>query len=136
MTEAQKILEMIENVSPDDTDTLNEIDARVLKYTNKWVSHYDPKTETLVWDEKANAENDVWNLFRVEQYTRSRDALKSIRPEGWKWFMSHNVGIFTFVYHTGDHNKPEAHGDDLKTEELAELHAIIRAIEWERNNDT
>lgn len=79
-------------------------------------------------------------------YTRSRDALKAIRPEGW---------ILTAVYYAPDSfkshddgskgritalSKPETFEEmdfvqfssTIQHEELAELHAIIQAIAYDR----
>jgi len=117
MSEAKKILEMIESVAPDDTDTLNKINVMVWCYLN------NVKYQTA---------------FPAIIYTNSRDTLKAIRPEGWyvdvipegrykylKWTCQ-----MTAAYSGG-----ECRASFLPTEELAELHAIIQAIEWERENE-
>jgi len=131
---AKKILEMIEGVSPDDTDTLDEIDTHVyvflklydgFKYTisasgcsvtyrhNDWLETY-PST--------------LYHLFDNHLYTRSRDALKAIRPDG----ATINIAV--------NHNDTASawlmlkeitfNARNLPTEELAELHVIIQALEW------
>ena len=133
MTQASKILELIETVNPDDSDALDEIDARAWC----WV-----KNKNIDEHFELDAFNGVWVIskeIKIQdnfQYTRSRDALKSIRPEGWaisgnyqyKW------GLHTiFLYKWGMENA-SFESKMLPTEELAELHAIIQAIEYERNN--
>ena len=115
--EADIILKMIEEVDPADTDKLDEIDVLVYEYISD--IGYRPSTSF--------------------PYTRSRDALKAIRPEGWyikldifsvpgkpKW----TCECFNLTEGAGCFLSPV-----LPTEELAELHAIIQAIEWEREND-
>lgn len=111
---------MIESVDPDDKYALSEIESAF------W-SWYKPEDdEELVIPEVAT----------------SRDALKAIRPDGWMFDISHvnsgldwgcemqNLETGVYVGYT--------HGTDpcFATEELAELWAIISAIEWERNNES
>jgi hypothetical protein len=125
MTEAEAILKIIETVDPADTAKLDEIDARVQKFlindpryvlkdvAGQWIIH-EPG--------KFNFKN------KATIYTRSRDALKAIRPEGWAFYIN-SRGVC------------QAYSSDnvirvlpLPTEELAELHAIIQAIEYERRS--
>lgn len=123
--EAKKILEMIENVSPDDTNTLDEIDARVCFYLNPGEKmYYDGLEDYLI------GVRDQHYMRIHSQYTRSRDALKSIRPEGVITTVSYYPEGFE-GYAVG----AKGQSPRLPTEELAELHAIIQAIEWERNNE-
>jgi hypothetical protein len=75
---------------------------------------------------------------RYTQYPNtpgSRDALKAIRPKStWDWWL--------FALSEGPRAEAFAPNDDrtchqspiLPTEELAELHAIIQAIEYERRS--
>lgn len=74
------------------------------------------------------------------KYTRSRDALKSIRPEGWLPFCGNRHKLngdkpfyFGFI-HPKQKIGSQVISEDLPTEELAELHAIIQAINYERLN--
>jgi hypothetical protein len=79
---AKEILEMIEAVDPGDSAKLNEIDARVKRYLSNGVwnqTYYEKKLKDGRW-------------FPEPQYTRSRDALKAIRPEGWQFRMVHDFG--------------------------------------------
>lgn len=128
---AADILKMIEEVSPDDTAKLDKIDQEVWFYIEK------PKGEKYM-------RNKIMWSPPPPKYTRSRDSLKAIRPEGWL--------VKSYQYHTGgfsfELNKyiPTPEGvhrlhhtskmfvcQTAPTEELAELHAIIQAIEYERN---
>src|ERR1700730_10498121 len=75
--------------------------------------------------------------LKLRKYTRSRDALRAIRPEGWHTYAV-NVGDATYDAYWGYACQIE--GDQIRTsgtlptEELAELHAIIQAIEYERSS--
>lgn len=128
MTEAEEILTMIENVSTemigmrtannDINARLNEIDTRVRLYVHQ-ISGF--KT--------------IAGL--APQYTCSRDALKRIRPEGWDWLIDFHYGT-PFVRmgkkFPKDHANAEVLTPALASEELAELHAIIQALEYERTS--
>jgi hypothetical protein len=128
MTDAEQILKMIENVSPSDTAKLDEIDARVTAYVLKsnYIRHYTNKYDELEVETDEEITNCIYNC------TRSRDALKAIRPEGWVFTMRIDRKPYCpFIF---------AEKGDLRTEpamfspseELAELGAIIQAIEHER----
>lgn len=147
---SKEILELIESVDPSDTDTLDEIDARVWCF----VRSYEFKRMLNKAHKTMDAPFSFWKCRQISlaqkrgvsnpiKYTRSRDALKSIRPSGWLPFSGNRHHI--------DGRKPYFYGlvrdsikagvvpmnaqftsSDLPTEELAELHAIIQAIEYER----
>jgi len=68
-----------------------------------------------------------------ELYTRSRDALKSIRVDGWFYDISSDKDGVDCYADRGGANLFEAL--EFKTEELAELWVIINTIEWSRDND-
>ena len=127
MSEAQTILTMIEAVSPDDTDTLDEIDARVDCLVNGLENNCKPFVKP-VFGTRVLA-------LTARKYTRSRDALKAIRPEGFKVeiFSANARWSVYFTTHWNRNRQCQFKALDLPTEELAELHAIIQAIEWERN---
>lgn len=125
-SEAKKILELIEAVDINNTAALDEIDARVSVYITNAVTNWQN------------------SLGRAKQYTRSRDALKSIRPESMEvysinnkyykdklekgWCVSYSVRKdLTTTLQQFNHD-PVA-----PTEELAELSAIIQAIAYERS---
>lgn len=134
MTEAQKILELIENVEPSDTDTMDEIDARVECFVNPNNTNPHKVETSSFWYIINWADQRVTPPF---EYTRSRDALKAIRPEGAyvfqspysdkKWACFSNYWSREEDMDFMDFSSPK-----LPTEELAELHAIIQAIEFER----
>ena len=103
----QEILKLIEEVDPKDTAKLDEIDARVYEFLDFPDSN-----------------------IGCPEYTRSRDALKAIRPEGWRVFNLSEGTMFEFDL--GKTNARVFRGLAI-TEELAELAAILQAINYERN---
>jgi len=140
---------MIEQVSPDDTAKLDEIDARVWCYLNKetFTGGY---VETNFIYNYHTKENKGGYLLDEDEHrlTRSRDALKAIRPESCEFIqvMQNNIGNAycqlnldgsEFQTPFGDKNDAPNHCASgwLPTEELAELHAIIQAIAYKRNQD-
>lgn len=118
MTEAQKILRMIEEVDLKDAVTLDEIDVLVLEVVN------------------ANGILLHWNCGL--KFTRSRDALKAVRPQNLRiTAFNTNPKIDKNSHYCELGLRGEDGFDNLfhffgQTEELAELHAIIQAIEYER----
>ena len=129
---AKKILELIESVDPSDVAALDEIDARVWIYLNQkdaGVMRFLNGTET------QNIEY-VKRLIRHGcAYTRSRDALKAIRPEGWvPYDCGYRFLTEWWVFELMSEDTENQYRGRAKTEELAELHAIIQAIEYERQN--
>ncbi|MDP9196108.1 MAG: hypothetical protein M3O22_04975 [Pseudomonadota bacterium] len=105
--QAQKILDLIEAVDPEDTEKLDEIDRLVREYVNL-LDEWPPE---------------------FPEYTRSRNALKAIRPEGyWPIKLFKDGHVFRFELTNGRKIPSSAW---LPTEELAELHAIIQAIAHE-----
>lgn len=151
MTTAQEILKLIEEVSPDDTAKLDEIDAMVYAYLKlhdgfKVSVHKGGRSITYRHNSWGQEHPSVLlHLFDGYQVTRSRDALKQIRPEGWRLSVDGIawVGVETKKNISQDkfacsllNWKRDAFVNSygLPTEELAELAAIIQAIEYERNN--
>jgi len=152
MTEALDILKMIEEVDPSDTAKLDEIDARVYEYLGfYWHGGGDSKN----WQEMAGhwyfglpmndkgvclCRSDREFAEEPPQHTRSRDALKAIRP-GLQYYMHKDQGATlwqcTFAKWdvSGKNEHLEIKSPWLKTEELAELHAITQAIEHERSKN-
>lgn len=115
MTPAQTILSLIEEVDSRDSVKLDKIDFLT------WVLIAEPP------------EKSAYGNYKPPQYTRSRDALKAIRP--WRWRLR-----LTQESLVGDswmckiYNKRDIEFMTIKvTEELAELHAIIQALEYERD---
>lgn len=129
MTEAQTILKMIAEVDPADTGRLDEIDLAVGKYIGG--------NEIIVFLlEKAPSGIEK----PLRQYTRSRDALKAIRPDGYVFQTSgivqdnHGKLEWSFNWITKDYFMCED-TPFFPTEELAELHAIIQAKEHDRTTN-
>lgn len=122
---AAGILKMIEEVAPDDTDKLHEIDARVWC----WIEGIDPDQIF----QGATKDYPAWKepVALAARYTRSRDALKAIRPEGYRtWAVPYAKDFWQG--HAYKREGTSVVTRELSTEELAELHAIIQAIEYER----
>ena len=108
MADAATILKMIETVDPSDADEMDKIDLAVVDYVD--------------------------GQWHGRQFTRSRDALKEIRPKGWNFaILPLSDGTFCCRGSYGDPNRTDGpDSDNLRTEELAELHTIIQAIAYER----
>lgn len=148
MTQASEILELIENVDPEDSAALGEIDARVwcwlegYKYIGEYEIERGPniagnfrKEPCFKYSGKEGEEHtQEYFHFYCEMphaYTSSRDALKSIRPQGWYFIIKHCY--LEKDYWAQCTNTDQIFtADGFPTEELAELHAIIQAIEYER----
>lgn len=151
MSDAKKILEMINSVDPADAVRLDEIDALCWCYVYKqeYVGHrrIDPVWKTVCHVPKHDNENGLQVGFKwadcasvaawAKEYTRSRDALKAIRPEGYTLSLNTIVLMANWESYAtlteaggGYQTKPEC----LPTEELAELYAVIQCIEYERAN--
>lgn len=137
MSEAKKILELIESVRPDDVETLDEIDARVWCYLNSYlflsfemvtVGDRGENKELSFDFETQRGDEESYLKRYIKSPTRSRDALKAIRPDGVVPVVSYYPEGFE-GYCVGS----KGHSPRLPTEELAELHAVIQAIEWERS---
>src|SRR5262249_23630579 len=83
----------------------------------------------------VHSKNSARGVTEIK-YTRSRDALKAIRPEGW--FIGNMREYASREFMCGLYQRSSAEMEivsgDLPTEELAELHAIVQAIEYERRN--
>ncbi len=150
MNDAEIILKMIEEIGSASQGTyeiqqrLNEIDARMecwMLRRNFVMSYYERGHLRYKYDTPDGLK--IGGM--IIKYTRSRDALKSIRPKGWYIggiFDETSIGQFdtgyNFVLRNGlaeevecQHFRSYRHA----TEELAELHAIIQAIEYERKNE-
>lgn len=119
-----ELLKMIETVDPSDTAKLDEIDFEVSLYIEQ------PKNESHI------RKKIVW-WCPAKKYTRSRDALKEIRPEGWYFRIDYEGtrnGPFPYAEARNDVVVDVFSSGKQKTEELAELHAIIQAIDYDRSD--
>ncbi len=115
------ILKMIETVEPGDDVALHNIDTAVWLYL-----YLKPGMPVAI---PAHP-----------KYTRSRDALKQIRPEGWcfrqvyiHYGMSYTIAQIALPMGENTFLQMEAKLSGEK-EELSELHAILQAIEHDRTN--
>lgn len=119
----ETILKMIEEVDPNDRAKLDEIDFDVCMW--------------LIPERKRRQiERGFTGLYHIPKYTRSRDALKSIRPIGWGY--DHDVifdkwAIVGYMTEGFAKDFPCVESPILPTEELAELHAIIQSIAYDRS---
>jgi len=146
MTEYENILSLIESVDPADIAALDEIDAQVWfylygakEYPNcTYIRRLEGRYLLIKYpDEETKREFAPFQYNpSVQQYTRSRDALKKIRPEGFTFHVdatAPELGI-TYVFlndleeFKGDLYKYHPYG-----EELSELSAIIQAIHYTRS---
>jgi len=148
MTPAEKILKMIEAVDPVDSDTLDEIDARFHgikcggEFIEFGIGNY--KNPSAIYKDIAHkgAENFVTERDRIPKVTRSRDALKAERSEGYNYSCgyewSSENGEFAFKFRTAGMWKSGGANVRVKiyglTEELAELHTIVQVKQWEEEN--
>lgn len=126
---AETILKMIEAVDPKDTKAMDKIDWLVDRYVNPdWqeiVGTYG-QPRLYKWEDGSHER-------QAHEYTRSRDALKAIRPDGYALVIGKIwPDYFTIarIFHVKDPVAFET--KEMKTEELAELHAVIQAIAYER----
>lgn len=139
MTSAAAILGMIEAVgTPKPDQGAFEVMPRLKEINLKVMYFVMPEEEVfkyLIYD-AIGAPVKPW-----PEYCTSRDALRMIRPGGWMIasvpnMLANELGSYfgearrgpDFASFTG------LYSPDLPTEELAELHAIIQAIEFERTH--
>jgi hypothetical protein len=128
----QEILRMIEDVQPEDIAKLDEIDARVecflFSAKHEYVNHKD---DLLMY--KHCTTGKIEPFFVRGKYTRSRDALQRIRLDGWKFEIGHSTDGLDWMCEMEHLIQDKLiFSPHLPTEELAELHCIIQAIEYER----
>ena len=139
---SKDLLKLIETVSPDDAAMLDEIDARVWCWLHDAFFikfRLEPYEDYFAYVYAVEPQADSI-ARKITRYTRSRDALKAIRPEGFEFPMDvlTNGSGFIFGYGCPAFNNGQflaGYSRPLPTEELAELHAIIQAIQWERDNN-
>lgn len=142
-----EILKMIEEVDPNNAAKLDEIDARVLCYLHNeeflsfepwgWSDDLNNIDHTAFVRAKSGKEFVFTDLRRHFLYTRSRDALKAIRPEGYQFDIEgiQHKYVATICKSPCPSSEYIFDSEELPTEELAELHAIIQAINYERLNN-
>lgn len=136
MEEANYILKLIEKASFDNyLGEWDEINARVDCYLKKYTFIGLPGYHIC---EYKTLDDPYPKYLTPTNYCESRDALKIIRPEGAAFhviFTPDDQGYSAQVArHTDEYNSYYARSPfKMPTEELAELYAIIQAIEHERN---
>lgn len=157
MEDHKLILNLIEEVDPSDTAKLDEIDARVWC----WINGIEFKKPLLTKNLRDGGmrvfayrtsigdistymtprppEGKEWKCRHRLKYTRRRDALKAIRPNGYYSYAQpvtdygeKSVGLEFIGTCTSNYHSFDTLDIDIDTEELAELHAIIQAITYER----
>lgn len=133
---AESILKMIEEVDVNDEQQMREVQKSVHDYIEVKKHVYRVVSGDLCYIE---TEDGFDMQIMVEDYTRSRDALKAIRPEGWTLdslvhygSRSENTKFWKAEMHINGGRIYIVASKGLVTEELAELHAIIQAIEHTR----
>lgn len=150
MIKAKTILDMIEQFPAKEMASFEvwqrhlEINARVYFYMNQNEHRYYGTVDNYCTGVAITFNGGSKGLAaRHRDYCSSRDALKSIRPQGWSLSLTPNVCVFTKDGDVVEVLKSDDRGDvsifrtvrskwNLPTEELSELHAVIQAIEHER----
>jgi len=127
--QAKELLTMIEGVDLGDSDTLDNMDAKW------WCLKNGHKLQRMVSEESESnrhivIETDKSFMLRIVLFSRSRDALKQARPEGWMltvsggWIGQDCTEVFDCHGFNGNGIK---YGQvyDRPTEELAEFYCIV-----------
>lgn len=142
-----EILKLIETVDPSDKDKLDEIDARVWCWLYGHIFHrvdYSGLIKSCFYTRKNEIEENWHHMGYIRGYSRERDILKKIRPiiehvsftskEDFKWNQETKEYIRDYYFYFTHGTKMIAQSPYLPTEELAELHAIIQVITYERSS--
>ena len=106
-----EILELIEKVNPLDEWEMFSLNEKVYE----WLLKINPEQKYAL-------------------FVSSRDALKAIRPKDFVFYMETATDNWGASKLSGINNNINFESPILPTEELAELHAIIQAISYEREN--
>lgn len=146
MTPGQEILRLIENIGIPDYKKFAEIDARCNCYIRKldYVHHEIGKTGLLSYKYKSEGPGSAYGMrwaVSARRFTHSRDDLKHARPVGWIFntvYYAQEQKFSTAAYHEKVGFMNQVHEGALlhMTEELAELHGIIQAMEYDKQNET
>jgi hypothetical protein len=140
MTEADKILKMIETVGPADTETMDEIDARVWCYLDGCVFAAVKHDRIFALHPKNQTEDEIFNGVCTLRYTRSLDASHAIETRGvyiWvrRWAMSNIQYYYPECELYGSMIITDWEKARCATEYLAYLHGKIQFIKHERENN-
>src|SRR4051794_22494389 len=92
MTEAATILKLIEEVDPADSEKLDEIDARVFCYLKGFEYAGQNPAGEYCFRNGFNGKTST-KTHRHRKFTRSRNALKTIRPNKLDWFFDIKIGV-------------------------------------------
>lgn len=133
--DVNEILRMIETVDPADSAKMDEIDARVEVYLLNDLKNYLFEGRVVSPQEFIAVCKDLG--CNTPSYTRSRDALKAIRPDRFKALICTEPtnGVWDIEQDLGNEESGYWHYglvSKAKSEELAELHAVLQAIDYER----
>lgn len=132
MNNLQTILYMMENSDLSDKKILKEIDARVFcaDLQHEFVLFNEYVLVTL----PPTGIESAWDNW--SKYTRSRDALKPMRPDGWFFAVRHDPLYMAKVKYDCKASSKQQHlySPQFDTEECAELYAIIQVIKFEEDN--
>ena len=141
MIELEDILNMIAMVSPDDIDELNKIDIHVGFFVNHPLFDglkRNYKNEPKPYEEAFQHAYNHGYYNNSTNFTRSRDALKNIRPkENWQFSINNKIPLRNkWAAHAFNGCYPNHVGYvaefELPTEELAELFCVLQMINIER----
>lgn len=135
----EQILKMIRTYDPENRLGMKEINARVYAFLNLQgdfqVSFSDGGSVYYRHNSWPNdASTVLLHLFDSFNYTTSRDKLKEIRPDGWRFeiYPDTEEGWTCYMTSVRKDKENQFSAYYLPTEELAELYAIIQAIDFER----
>lgn len=134
---SEELLKMIEEVDPADSTAIEEIEARYICFKMRDV--YEGITHDTSTDETPMAKGRN-GVYYFDNYATSRDVLKRERPDNVSLtitaFIKMNFCFCTANYWDTKGGTPSDPlpflSPDLPTEELAEFHAIIQAIAYDR----
>lgn len=134
--QGQHLLKMIENVDVNDTDALDEINARAACFLDgdrQYVGIYLDDISTRQFVYEAASGNQYCDPIYTYYYTSSLDALHDAMPDGFRidkigQYMNNDfrVSLWRDTYFYSPH---------LPTMHLAWLHAIIQAYIYMEEND-
>lgn len=133
--QGQHLLKMIEAVDENDTDTLDEIDARFWCFLNKQRYHSHTRATvcitTTYYRRYSNGKRDDTRSYTYGAYTRSLDALHDVMPGGWILVFNglgvlgdNPKGVHAKLYYGIHYCVRSPH---LETIHLAWLHSIVQA---------
>lgn len=130
--EIEHIKAMIESVDPDDTQTLDEIDATVFFTLNPKERVY---FSSMSIKEYLLGVRDQHYSKVYKNYTRSIDAQKDLELEGWFVYCDDFDSALTEFSCTCWSKKDEVSTPRLPNEELARLYCWLCVRQWEIENE-